>query len=48
VAAIRAVHEYHHETAWEQCVKFMRRHKWAIGIVVALVVWLLLHFRVFR
>jgi uncharacterized protein YaaW (UPF0174 family) len=48
VAAIRAVHEYHHETAWEQCLKFMRRHKWTIGIVVALAVWLLFHFRAFR
>jgi uncharacterized protein YaaW (UPF0174 family) len=48
VAAIRAVHEYHHETAWEQFVKLMRRHKWKIGIVVALVVWLLFHFHVFR
>jgi uncharacterized protein YaaW (UPF0174 family) len=48
VAAIRAVHEYHHETAWELCVKFMRRHKWTIGIVVALAVWLLFHFHVFR
>jgi uncharacterized protein YaaW (UPF0174 family) len=48
VAAIRAVHEYHHETAWEQCVRFMRRHKWTIGIIIALVIWLLFHFHVFR
>jgi uncharacterized protein YaaW (UPF0174 family) len=48
VAAIRAVHEYHHETAWEQFIKLMRRHKWKIGIVVALVAWLLFHFHVFR
>ena len=48
VAAIRAVHEYHHETAWEQFLKFMRRHKWAIGIAVALVAWLLFHFHAFR
>ncbi len=47
VAAIRAVHEYHHETAWEQFVKFLRRYKWAMGVVVvALVVWLLFHFHV--
>jgi uncharacterized protein YaaW (UPF0174 family) len=48
VAAIRAVHEYHHETAWEQFVKFMRRHRWTIGVVVALVVWMLFYFHVFR
>jgi uncharacterized protein YaaW (UPF0174 family) len=48
VAAIRAVHEYHHETAWEKCVKFMRRHKWTIGIAAVVVVWLLIHFHVFR
>jgi uncharacterized protein YaaW (UPF0174 family) len=48
VAAIRAVHEYHHETAWEQFVKLMRRHKWKIGIVVALAAWLLFHFHVFH
>jgi uncharacterized protein YaaW (UPF0174 family) len=48
VAAIRAVHEYHHETAWEKFVKVMRRHKWAIGVVVALLIWLLFHFHVIR
>jgi hypothetical protein len=48
VAAIRAVHEYHHQTAWEQFVKFMRRHKWTIGIVVALAVWLVLDLHAFR
>lgn len=48
VAAIRAVHEYHHETSWERFVKLLRRHKWTIVIVAALVVWLLFHFHVFR
>jgi hypothetical protein len=42
------VHEYHHETAWEKFVKVMRRHKWAIGVVVALLIWLLFHFHVIR
>lgn len=48
VAAIRAVHEYHHETTWEKVVKFMRRHKWKIGIAAVVLVWLLIHFHVFR
>ena len=48
VAAIRAVHEYHHETAWEKFVKLTRRHKWKIAIAAAVAVWLLLHFHVVR
>ncbi len=47
VAAIRAVHEYHHETAWERFVKLARRHKWKIAITAAVAVWLLHHFHVF-
>lgn len=48
VAAIRAVHEYHHETVWERFVKLVVRHKWKIGIAAAVLVWLLIHFHVFR
>lgn len=48
VAAIRAVHEYHHESAWERFVKLARRHRWKIAFAVAVTVWLLLHFHVIR
>lgn len=48
VAAIRAVHEYHHETAWERFVNLARRHRWKIAIAAAVAVWLLLHFHVIR
>jgi uncharacterized protein YaaW (UPF0174 family) len=47
VAAIRAAHEYHHETAWERLIKVALRHKWKIALVVAVAVWLLHHFHVF-
>lgn len=46
VAAIRAVHEYHHETTWEKLVKLAIEHKWKIAIVAAVAVWLLFHFHV--
>ena len=46
VAAIRAVHEYHHETAWERFIKLAMQHKWKIAMAVAVAVWLLFHFHV--
>jgi uncharacterized protein YaaW (UPF0174 family) len=48
VAAIRAVHEYHHETAWDRFIKLARRHRWKIAIAAVVGLWLLLHFHVIR
>jgi hypothetical protein len=33
---------------WERCVKLVVRHKWKIGIAALVLVWLLIHFHVFR
>jgi uncharacterized protein YaaW (UPF0174 family) len=47
VAAIRAVHEYERETAWDRLISFISGHRLLCFIVIAALIWLLAELHVF-